>query len=135
MACSGLKKAFVLGLKRPGISGLPARLLQQTSVAALNRHASTDSSAENDGNLSWKCVYKRIKQIVGSGHEKWSFVLIEFSHFFLDIRPLYLDAQSTTPLDPRVLDAMLPYMTSFYGKFSLQLYSVLRTLYVLEHNK
>merc|ERR1712223_1425405 len=32
-----------------------------------------------------------------------------------DPRPLYLDAQSTTPLDPRVLDAMLPYMTSFYG--------------------
>jgi len=31
------------------------------------------------------------------------------------IRPLYLDAQATTPLDPRVLDAMMPYMTSFYG--------------------
>jgi len=32
-----------------------------------------------------------------------------------DPRPLYLDAQSTTPLDPRVLDAMLPYMTCYYG--------------------
>ncbi len=31
-----------------------------------------------------------------------------------DIRPLYLDAQATTPLDPRVLDAMLPYMTGSY---------------------
>eukprot|EP00094_Tigriopus_californicus_P010999 TCALIF_10610-PA protein Name:"Similar to CG12264 Probable cysteine desulfurase, mitochondrial (Drosophila melanogaster)" AED:0.12 eAED:0.12 QI:0/0.8/0.66/1/1/1/6/73/410 len=30
-------------------------------------------------------------------------------------RPLYLDAQSTTPLDPRVLDQMLPYLTSYYG--------------------
>ncbi|MPC16784.1 Cysteine desulfurase, mitochondrial [Portunus trituberculatus] len=29
--------------------------------------------------------------------------------------PLYLDAQSTTPLDPRVLDAMLPYLTHQYG--------------------
>ncbi|CAH0557150.1 unnamed protein product [Brassicogethes aeneus] len=32
-----------------------------------------------------------------------------------DGRPLYLDAQATTPLDPRVLDTMLPYLTSYYG--------------------
>lgn len=32
-----------------------------------------------------------------------------------DFRPLYLDAQATTPLDPRVLDAMLPYNMSYYG--------------------
>ncbi|XP_064089649.1 cysteine desulfurase-like [Macrobrachium nipponense] len=32
-----------------------------------------------------------------------------------EFRPLYLDAQATTPLDPRVLDAMLPYLTYQYG--------------------
>jgi cysteine desulfurase len=30
-------------------------------------------------------------------------------------RPIYLDAQATTPLDPRVLDAMLPFLTGLHG--------------------
>ncbi|OZJ03413.1 Cysteine desulfurase, mitochondrial [Bifiguratus adelaidae] len=30
-------------------------------------------------------------------------------------RPIYLDMQATSPMDPRVVDAMMPYMTQFYG--------------------
>ncbi|WFD20203.1 cysteine desulfurase [Malassezia caprae] len=30
-------------------------------------------------------------------------------------RPIYLDAQSTTPVDPRVLDAMMPFYVDQYG--------------------
>lgn len=33
----------------------------------------------------------------------------------MKFRPLYLDAQATSVVDPRVLDAMLPYMTNMYG--------------------
>ncbi|OQR71059.1 cysteine desulfurase [Tropilaelaps mercedesae] len=32
-----------------------------------------------------------------------------------NLRPLYLDTQATTPLDPRVLDEMLPYQVGSYG--------------------
>ena len=41
--------------------------------------------------------------------------IVEKSNSSNDPRPLYLDAQSTTALDPRVLDAMLPYLTTYYG--------------------
>ncbi|XP_053083203.1 cysteine desulfurase, mitochondrial isoform X2 [Pangasianodon hypophthalmus] len=32
-----------------------------------------------------------------------------------EMRPLYMDFQATTPMDPRVVDAMLPYQVNYYG--------------------
>ncbi|XP_075428668.1 cysteine desulfurase isoform X2 [Ascaphus truei] len=32
-----------------------------------------------------------------------------------ELRPLYMDVQATTPLDPRVLDRMLPFLVNYYG--------------------
>ena len=30
-------------------------------------------------------------------------------------RPLYLDNAATSPIDPRVLDSMMPFMTTYFG--------------------
>lgn len=40
---------------------------------------------------------------------------IEMKGIRLAGAPLYLDMQATTPLDPRVIDAMLPFWTDQYG--------------------
>lgn len=42
---------------------------------------------------------------IDKGHHAWN----------PETRPVYMDVQATSPLDPRVLDKMLPYLVSYYG--------------------
>lgn len=59
------------------------------------------SEIERDGPLSNDQLLERVfdqKELVRSAN-----------------RPIYMDAQSTTPVDPRVLDAMMPYYVEQYG--------------------
>ena len=45
---------------------------------------------------------------VGSGS-------FSIANSFRDGRAIYLDNQATSPMDPRVLDAMLPFLTERFG--------------------
>ena len=40
---------------------------------------------------------------------------VEMKGIRLTGTPMYLDMQATTPVDPRVLDAMIPHMVDKYG--------------------
>ena len=42
-------------------------------------------------------------------------LIVESKGISMSTRPLYMDVQATTPLDPRVLDAMLPFLVEQYG--------------------
>ena len=64
-------------------------------------HLATVSGVERDGPLSNDQLLERVfdrKEVSRSAN-----------------RPIYMDAQSTTPVDPRVLDAMMPYYVEQYG--------------------
>jgi len=76
----------------------PARLAAgRASGASARRWLSTAPAASTDGEQSFADGHFSIKD------EKY------------DGRAIYLDTQATTPLDPRVMDTMMPHMTSMYG--------------------
>ena len=71
--------------------------------------------SQNIRNLSNSvcCLGAEEAQPSTSGSEAANY--IEMKGIRLSGAPLYLDMQATTPLDPRVLDSMLPYLTEQYG--------------------
>lgn len=61
-------------------------------------------------------VLKRMVSISSSGKEEGEISsLFDIRSKQFEGRSIYMDFGSTTPLDFRALDAMLPYMTEMYG--------------------
>ncbi|XP_032663237.1 cysteine desulfurase, mitochondrial isoform X2 [Odontomachus brunneus] len=54
---------------------------------------------------------QQLSEVVGQR----SAISDEYKKGPMEGRSLYLDAQATTPLDPRVLDKMMPYLTVYHG--------------------
>ena len=90
------------------------------SIILLHKTTTTSIRVINN-NLS--SIYKRSFSLnpMESNHDITSLPIVSSSSSFsikgksLDGRAAYLDFQATTPMDPRVLDGMLPFLTELYG--------------------
>ena len=85
-----------------------------------------------------RCVHRNIGSCWSSGKERTG-DLREMGEYLKDgsdsNKQIYLDYQATTPLDPRVLDAMLPFMLHSYGNPHSSHNSGLYALNALKHAK
>ncbi|OAY72968.1 Cysteine desulfurase, mitochondrial [Ananas comosus] len=77
------------------------RRLSTAAAAAAAPASASASASEGEG--------KKEEEVGGGGG------VISMKGVRISGRPLYLDMQATTPVDPRVLDAMLPFYLSRFG--------------------
>ncbi|GJJ68544.1 cysteine desulfurase [Entomortierella parvispora] len=82
------------------------------SLTSLPRHAPAAAAAFHTASKRFQSAGGQVK--ISPDEDSLGFQVSEVKDGE-NTRPIYMDMQATSPTDPRVLDAMLPYMTELYG--------------------